>query len=360
LNDKLLRDEPIVVAFLGGSITEGFGASNPEATSWRALTETYLKRRFPDKNIHCINAGVGGTNSAFGSHRLREHVLDKGQVDLCFVEFAVNDGENREESIKGMEGIVRQFRRLSPRTDLCFIYTAADKNLVEGIPFNIAVHEEIAGHYGIPSVNFAAGIRALVKAGRIRWEDAAPDRVHPNDRGYALYAGFLQDYLETAISVKSCEIGSREKVDLELPQPLNEGNYEYGAMLDVREAKHMNGFQFKTLDSEPLMNWRFSTEHLYTDAPNAELAFTVDGQGAGLLLLCGPDSGIFEYSLDGFTFHPINLFDDWCLQAFRPVIALFPNHKGKRSRMKIVIRNTNMKDERSTGTTLRIMKFLCH
>jgi acyl-CoA thioesterase I len=62
-NDKLLRDEPIVVAFLGGSITEGFGASDPEATSWRALTETYLKRRFPDKTIHCVNAGVGGTTN---------------------------------------------------------------------------------------------------------------------------------------------------------------------------------------------------------------------------------------------------------------------------------------------------------
>ncbi|WP_372660802.1 SGNH/GDSL hydrolase family protein [Cohnella sp.] len=352
--DRLSRHEPLVVAFLGGSITEGAGASDANITSWRALTEKYLRERLSEDQVTFINAGVGGTNSTFGAHRLQDHVLYRGAVDLLFVEFSVNDDtSDREESIRGMEGIVRQCGRLSPRTDICFLYTAADKNLSEELPFNIAIHEEVASYYDIPSINFAGPIYAQVKSGRMQWEELAPDRVHPNDTGYALYARYVRDFLEIALSleVEYAYGGVQTKI------PLDHRSYEHATMRNCNEADHSEGFHLKSIEQEPLMNWRYSSEQLYTDSHEASLTFTVVGQSAGLLMLCGPDTGIFEYSLDGLQFQSVNPFDDWCLVAYRPVITLFP-FREERGSMRITVRNTGLKDERSTGNSFRILKLL--
>jgi acyl-CoA thioesterase-1 len=353
MNDRLFRDEPITIAFLGGSITEGAGATDANATSWRAIIESYLKERFSEEKVTCLNAGVGGTTSTFGAHRLQKHVLSQGNIDLLFVEFSVNDGTDREESIRGMEGIVRQCRQLSPRTDICFLYTAADKNLTEHMPFNIAVHEEVASHYAIPSISFAASVYARMKTGQVRWEELASDRVHPNDEGHALYAGFLQAYLEIALRANEA-VSSRQESAVTLPTPLAPDNYEYAGMWEVAQADRVVEFEWRTLTTEPLMNWRFETAHLYTDSLEASLSFIADGQSAGLLLLCGPPTGLFEYSIDDRPFIEVNLFDDWCLKAFRPIIAMFPIEAERQSR-RITIRLTDTKDERSTGTSLRIL-----
>jgi acyl-CoA thioesterase-1 len=357
LNGKLARKETVTVAYLGGSVTEGEGASEPDKTSWRALTDNYLKERFKGIHIVSINAGVGGTDSTFGAHRLQEHVLSKGDVDLLFVEFSINDGGDREESICGMEGIVRKCRRFSPRTDICFIYTGNDRNLTEDQPFHIRVHEEVAAYYGIPSVNFAAPIRDRIKAGMLAWEQLAPDRTHPNDAGYALYGNLLREYLETALLSEEGESGISD--DGMLPPPLLERNYENAALMDFYAAIEPEGFIICEKAPDPLINWRYPSEHLYTETSGSFFSFTVSGRGAGLLLLCGPDSGIFEYSLDGTAFIPVNLFDEWCLKFYRPVIAIFPFPE-ERKNLRVTIRNTGGKDERSRGTSLRILALLSH
>ncbi|WP_195724446.1 SGNH/GDSL hydrolase family protein [Paenibacillus monticola] len=361
IKHKLLHNVPlndsITVAFLGGSITEGAGATDAETSSWRALTGSYLQGRYVNQSFRFINAGVGGTDSTLGAHRLHEHVLRAGRIDLLFVEFSVNDGNDRDESIRGMEGIVRQCWRLSPETDICFLYTAAEKNLTGSRPFNIAVHEEVAGHYGIPSVNFAARIYTQIQAGERVWKELAPDGYHPNDAGHALYAGFLQKYLETALASDSM-VAHRQEVSS--TAPLDSLNYEYGMMLDGHGADYSEAFENRELKlGDPLMNWRFSTEHIYSDDPEASFSFTVTGQGAGLVLLIGPDTGIFEYSVNGSPYTAVNMFDDWCLNAYRPLPAMFPI-RDQREKLHVTVRNTGMKDERSLGSGLRILKLLCN
>lgn len=374
LRGKLVGTAPLTAAFLGGSITEGAGASDAESTSWRALTGEYLQRLYAGHPVRCINAGVGGTTSTFGAHRLQEHVLREGPVDLLFVEFSVNDGEDREESIRGMEGIVRQCRRLSPQTELVFVYTAADKNLTGYKPFNIAVHEEVAAYYGIPSIDCAAKVYTMIHTGELDWRKFAPDGYHPLDAGHALYAALVQEFLQQAVArdprrpagVTEAEEATlpdhraEAKEDLLLPAPLDSRNYEYGRLLDYSGAAYSAAFSLRELQpEEPLMNWRFSTVHACTDDPQAECSFTVTGQCAGLVLLYGPDSGIAEYSLNGGTYADINLFDDWCLEAYRPILALFPV-QAERGVLRITIRNTGRRDSRSTGTGLRVLGLLCN
>ncbi|WNS46715.1 SGNH/GDSL hydrolase family protein [Paenibacillus sp. MMS20-IR301] len=356
---RLAGNGPVTAAFLGGSITEGAGASEAEAMSWRALTGAYLQELYAGHPVRCINAGVGGTTSAFGAHRLQEHVLAEGRIDLLFAEFSVNDGEDRAESIRGMEGIVRQCRRLSPETELVFVYTAADKNLTGYKPFNIAVHEEVADYYGIPSIDCAAKVYTMIHTGELDWTRFAPDGYHPLDAGHALYAALVQEYLEQAITRGSVQASGEAAQHITgLPSPLDSGNYEYGGMLDYSAARYSAAFRFQKLKpEEPLMNWRFPAEHACTADPQAEFTFTVTGQCAGLVLLYGPDSGIIEYSLNGGPFAEINLFDDWCLNAYRPIPVLFPV-RTEREILQVTVRNTERKDSRSTGNGLRVLKLL--
>lgn len=356
---KLAGKEQVTVAFLGGSITEGAGASAADKTSWRALTAHYLRERFGSSRIRSINAGVGGTDSSLGAHRLREHVLSVGNIDLLFVEFSVNDGSDREESIRGMEGIVRQCRRLSPGTDLCFIYTGSERNLARIRPYPIAVHEEVAEHYGIPSVDFAAGIYGMLTNGEVAWSSLAPDGYHPNDEGHEIYAGFLQGYLKELLSTEGDSLMLNHCGHLPA-EPLLAGNYEYAEMLPYELADYTGDFQIRELPSgSKLMNWRYATDHRYSDHPDASFTFTVVGQSSGLLLLCGPDTGIFEYSINGGSIVRVNPFDEWCLNAYRPVSVHFPRFQARGS-ISIMVRNTGLKDKRSQGTGMRVLKLLAN
>ncbi|WP_313640989.1 hypothetical protein [Paenibacillus sp.] len=77
----------------------------------------------------------------------------------------------------------------------------------------------------------------------------------------------------------------------------------------------------------------------------------------GLLLFYGPDSGIFEYSLNGGPFSAVNLFDEWCPLAFRPIVAMFEIQK-QRQELPVTVRITGEKDKQSKGTSLRILKLM--
>ena len=76
----------LVIAYLGGSITEGSGASvytNRYATK---LTNQYFQEKFPNKKVTEVNGGVGGTPSNLGLFRVDKDIASKNP-DVVFVEF---------------------------------------------------------------------------------------------------------------------------------------------------------------------------------------------------------------------------------------------------------------------------------
>ena len=89
---KLSNGEKVTIAAIGGSITEGAGASKTEEC-YVSRFIAGLKERYPDADITFVNAGVGGTPSALGVIRYERDVTNVlGQnPDLVLVEFAVND-----------------------------------------------------------------------------------------------------------------------------------------------------------------------------------------------------------------------------------------------------------------------------
>ena len=91
---------------MGGSITQMNG--------YRPMVSQFLENKFPKTKFEFINAGISSTCSTTGAFRLKSHVLDKGDIDLFFIEFAVNDDQDaahaERDCVRGMEGIIRHAR----------------------------------------------------------------------------------------------------------------------------------------------------------------------------------------------------------------------------------------------------------
>ncbi len=129
------------VAFMGGSITQMNG--------YRPMVADWLAKRFPKTKFEFVDAGISSTCSTTGAFRLKSQVLDKGQIDLFFIEFAVNDdqdaGHARRECIRGMEGIIRQARAAQPNMDIVvthFVNPGMLELLRAGkMPIPMAAHE---------------------------------------------------------------------------------------------------------------------------------------------------------------------------------------------------------------------------
>lgn len=357
-----LRDDSrpeMAVAFLGGSITEGYGASDPDRTSWRALTERYFAERYPDKRWRFVNAGVGGTHSAFGAHRLDRHAFAGGPIDLLFVEFAVNDGQmrtrapqGRAEAIRGVEGIVRRCRTVCPEADIVLLYAADEASLAEVEPFFVSAHEEAAEHYGLPSVSFLSSVKERADAGA--WRTLAPDGVHPNDDGYALYAATLREMLDRAFSLPVVAPASLR--DEGLPEPIRADSYDRAGMASALDARQVKGMSWRGRPDNTV-NWRYPAGHWHGEGSEASFAFETYGREAGLLLLCGPDAGAFECSVNGGAYRSYDPYDEWCPHFYRPVMVPIAALDAPGP-IDIAVRGLDRVDDPAKGNALRVLGWL--
>lgn len=107
---KGLKGEPLTVAFLGGSITQGSLSSTPELC-YAYLTYEWWKEQFPKSEITYVNAGIGGTTSHLGTGRVDEEVLSH-KPDFVIVEFSVNDADTDVHFEETYEGLVRRILKM--------------------------------------------------------------------------------------------------------------------------------------------------------------------------------------------------------------------------------------------------------
>lgn len=124
--------QDVIVAYIGGSITQGAGAIPINSSCYAYQSYLGFKNRFGrNDNVHYIKAGVGGTPSELGMIRFdRDVIRDKQLPDIVVVEFAVND---YGDETKGdcYESLVRKILMLpnNPAVILLFSVFANDENL---------------------------------------------------------------------------------------------------------------------------------------------------------------------------------------------------------------------------------------
>lgn len=209
---RLTTAKKLNVAYFGGSITKGVGASNASTTSWRALTTSWLKTNFPAADITETNAGIGGTGCVFGVYRAIDDLKlesESKKPDLLFIDFAINDdydSTSKDDVKKYMETIVRTVYEYSPYCDIVFVYTtdrSRRNSTSESAYPTLWAQHQVATKYGLTEIYVG---KQLCEAKSITststWDSSNlfADIVHPNDAGHALYAGYVTSVLNTELS----------------------------------------------------------------------------------------------------------------------------------------------------------------
>ena len=180
--NRAKEGEQITVATLGGSVTEGVGATDRVNGSYSGIFRDWWKATFPEANINHVNAGISGTTSYFGIHRLDDDVLSKS-ADICIVEFSVNDIDEQIYR-DGYESIVTKLLDHGVAVILLFMLGGYGRWNCQ------SMHSQIGKKYALPMISFSDAIAPSISFGERVWTDIAVDDVHPNDFGYA-YAGEL-------------------------------------------------------------------------------------------------------------------------------------------------------------------------
>ena len=222
--NKLTVDKSLTVAYFGGSVTAGAGASASDSTSWRGLTYNTLVSSYPDATVTMVNAAIGGSGSRAGSFRVDTDIIAQNP-DLVFVEFVVNDdycGENSASAAKYYETVIRKIRTALSNAEIISIFTTnsghANSTGAETMNAKAAVHDAVAAHYGITSIDVG---RALVEAmggyDEIAWKSYFTDSVHPSDNGYKVYADVISQYIADELAALAA-LETVESVTYEVPE----------------------------------------------------------------------------------------------------------------------------------------------
>lgn len=305
---RLKSGKEVRVAYIGGSITAGQGGYRTQTTEW-------LRRQYPQTKIDEIEAAVGGTGSDLGVFRFAYQVLEK-KPHLVFIEFAVNDSFTApKQIIRQMEGMVRQTWHADRKIDLCFVYTMKEEfmpDLSKGkLPRSPSAMEQVADHYGIPTIHLGAEAVKLAAEGKLvisanpksEAEKEAlkgkiifsGDGVHPHpDTGQRIYFEAIARSLQT-MNV----IGKPGKHRL-IP-PLMTDNLENAKLVPVGKAKLSNGWELLDPEKSEYAKWYHNVEpNLWVARePGETMTFRFKGTRVGFLDVCAPDTGQVEVVVDG-------------------------------------------------------------
>lgn len=314
---KVEAGTSVKVAYLGGSITA--------APGWRVQSREWIQKQYPKSNVEEIHAAIGGTGSDLGVFRLQRDVLQH-YPDLLFVEFAVNDGGTLPEQIhKAMEGIVRQTWAANPETDICFVYTLTEKMLPDlqsgKMPRSASAMEELADHYGIPSIHFGVEVARLEAAGELVLKAPRPkniksttpmvfssDGVHPHiETGHRLYVEAIARSWPKIADV------NRKLQPHNLGEPLRQDNWQMARLVSI-QPEMLKGDWGKLPADHPLVKrFQRNMPELYqATGPGAILQFTFEGTSVGIFDILGPDGGQLSVQLDDNKPVLRNRIDGYC------------------------------------------------
>ena len=182
------------IVFLGGSITNGAGAT--AQNGWQWLLRDYLDTSHADISWSYSNAAAGGTDSWYSLIRLQSDALANAP-DIIFVDEAVNDMElapsNPAWPYVG-EALIRRIRTALPHCKIVicnFMRPAGSDTGPDPDTETVrAAWNRIASYYQCDLYRMDTGLLGVLPArpttAQIDAYFSAPGNVHPNDRGHAL------------------------------------------------------------------------------------------------------------------------------------------------------------------------------
>lgn len=284
---KAENGEEITVSYIGGSITEGLTvAPNHPELCWASLSYDWLCKKYPDTKINFVNAGLSGTPSILGNVRLERDVLSH-DPDICFVEFAVNDG-TEDKYRQAYESLVRTL--LSQDKDIAVVlFFTVIKNGHSCQPHM----SEIGNNYGLPMISEPDSLGVEFSEGRMTWEEYSDDESHPNKRGHEIVRDFIANYFEEVMKTVDENVGA---VDKTLPDPKYSDRYVNMKFVDSETLEP----ELVNFAQEETHAW-FNNGWSYHGKDEASMKFTISCKSLQMVYLenSGGIYGTADIYIDG-------------------------------------------------------------
>lgn len=283
---KAQAGEDITVGVIGGSITEGYSASNREKNSYAYHMYEWWQERFPDITVNYVNAGIGGTSSYLGVHRVQQDLLDY-DPDFVIVEFSVNDANTNFYKMT-YDNLLRRILLDENETALMLLFTTQENGT------NAQVNDALLGFgYELPMISYGNAVLPSIEAGEFTWKDISPDNIHPNDRGHAIIGELLYMYLND-VYARLDEIS--EEVTPFTAEVQTKERYMNGQILDSQNLEPVSLGSF----AEKQVNWYFPN-NWHTEEGDEPIVFEIEAASIGLIYQRTTDGsyGQFDIYIDG-------------------------------------------------------------
>ncbi len=292
---KAKREGKLSVAFIGGSITQGF-CSSDEKSCFAYLSYLWFRENFPEAEIEYINAGIGATTSLIGVHRLERDVLSHSP-DVVFVEFAVNDKSSMLDC-KAYESLIRRLLLSANPPAVIELFTSCDDGS------NVQEQQiRIGQNYSLPMLSYRDLIQGEIKKGVISWKDVSPDTVHPNDLGHRVISILVGRFLDRAMAAQTPP--ATEKA---LPAPVYGDEYINGEILSSNELSPS-----KLMGFEPYEGFqRFHNGWKSPKGQTSHMELSIKARNVFLLFKKGisTDSGSVLIECDGKVSEADSFFEN--------------------------------------------------
>lgn len=293
--EKAKSGQDTSIAFIGGSITQGAGASPINTLCYaRLVYEGFcdIAGCKYDDNVKYVKAGVGGTPSELGMIRYQKDVLDECTPDVVIVEFAVND-EGDETKGECYDSLVRKIYNGpgKPAVILLFSVFADDFNLQERLKC-------VGEVYNLPMVSVKDSVVEQFylkkETGRIVTKNQFfYDKYHPSNIGHRIMAdGVINlmniadksdaDSAQTDISNIVAPIGGDFEEVVRVDRVINEAD----AVIDCGAFSGCDtDIQYVERNMDLVLSAQFPDNWMYAPGQCEYKPFEMDVEGRIILLV---------------------------------------------------------------------------
>ncbi len=306
--------------FIGDTVLAGTGLKDPNLRYSAQMVKGF-KKHFPAAGMNETRHMQPG-GSWFGQFRVSRGQPVFGEVicsgHLAILDFAAGDRTADLGQVKtSLEGVIRQVTLYRATHSRILVYTLTPEMLqaykAGQTPEYIQVSEQIAEHYGVPSLNLAKYAAEKIIAGEISFEAFSADGINPTDAGAKIYADAVAAFTDALMTAYPVPEKPKSYV---LPAPLFPETDDNGRIIGYEDQQVKRTGDWKPGQASPIGPFR----HLLVSAhPGAALTLKFKGSEIGIVDVVDKDSAEYDYAVDGAAFKKLPAPKDAAGPAMRPV-----------------------------------------
>ena len=289
---KAEAGEPVTIAVLGGSITQGTisnGAKDSQIKTKNCYADIFFawwKETFPNSEVTVVNAGIGATDSYLGVHRVQEDVLDF-HPDVVLVEYSVNDSGDTACKVT-YDNLIYKLAASEDAPAVLLLFMG-QTNLASAQN----QHQLVGFQYNLPMVSYLNLLSDLFDAGRYTAKDLSGDVTHPSALGHAMVGEMLWKYLNN-VYTELDSYGEPAAFDKKI---FTKSKYLEAELAGVGDLTPESLGTF-TENGKDFNGWG---DVWKTTEGNGEITFTVNCRNIGILFWrsTSSDFGMYEVWVDG-------------------------------------------------------------